>query len=1546
MKSSSVFKYESSCTSIAVSPDCEAVISGHADGTIKLFKFGREEARDFAKLDFPAICLGWGADIIAAGLWKVKFFTESGKEAQSFDFSAESNTFKPFQTLSVNPTGDCVALGNYDKFINFSYKIGRKRGTCWERGTPVFISNYFFISALAWRPDGASLTIGSITGAVDVFEVAARKVRHRSGLFEMSHVSASQCIVKVLETGISHSIRAASGAELEKIDVVNENFIVARSKETFVIKDMTTGEVSEVLVGPTPASPAIGASALEIAASKERVFLDHPGFILIYTPGQIVVTAFGKDEPIGTVRTEFATADTTSIRVINQSSILGGRSGTIVACLQDPKTLQAFVVERNELLGRVAHDCPLDFLEISPIGDKIIFRDFRKHLYLYDLVTKTKTTFLSVCSYAQWVPDAEVVVAQSGNTLSVWYTVTAQNAENAFQIAVPDGAEVDIVEREPGKTSVVLRGVDGTITRIILDEALIAFREFSSKLDFAKAVELLAAAPNSPSIQASWRELANIALSKGALAAAEAALAHAGDNAGSRYVYKTRKLKEKKDKLGSDGLRDPEVQARLFILQKDYHSAEALLVNSGHAETAIAIYKELGRWQDVMRLSEKSSASQAASIRHQCIQENLENDHLDLAAEVYERDGQYLKAVELYLKSGLAARAASILANQPNVANASISQEVAAKLQSAGLHDKAGELFERQGNYPAALEAYRKGRVFRRALDLARQHNQHRVVDIMMEWAAWIRSQGDVEGACSRYVEAGAYSHAVEAALGARMWKKAEQLLEAHAPRGSESSPEDAVYNPLFAQLAEHYKSCKQAPLAAKWFIRAKMPVAAVQAFLDVHDFEKALNVARSCLNESEVKERFESLARTLENEENFSEAEKVWVAVDNVDAAIVMYKNRGMFDSMIPLVRKHFPDHLKDVLRNLAEMKAARGEYDQAERYYVDSGLWTEAVEMYKAENRWTDAIRVTQQHGRRHDSKKLYEARAMAILSTPLEEGGGVKAASQMLQDHGEFELCIDFLLSQKCYDEAVALARDRVSQRLLECYEQRAIWHEGEDRIRHAEEDFLLARKPDQAIEMYLHRQDYERALNLAERHDPHRKEQILAKRNAAFAAHEGPDAVPAYKKGLDDQKKLQESMRKEMKKNIENAMVNDDQRMMQQQSAPSGSSSEATARLDELVRNGQWNDCLDLAVAKAPELIGHYLTIYTKAAIKGHAHPRDAAEGIAKYVSMSPKGIDNADAVLKALGAAVLFGGLLESQEGPAAADALKKSIVKSVLVATGGSKSNSNGVLSMKELANRATTVMSGSSSSPHKNVLYRIACAAHYVAQLFITANAAEKAKAKGDNMIETQLRTALAWQGASLMRYSDMVSAEWVFYKAGDLSRKASAIASTKSQAAALQGLSFLAFNRSMDIKDAIENNEDFGRMIDDFNDHANDIPPPSQLRPSYHTGTSAQNNIPIIAPELVGEARDLVLLWAVAPSFEKEMPFRKCEGCANTKLFAASLECPSCKTRAEPCCVTGMPVIGSRSECPACRSPSNSADWEAFVNITRCCPWCFSDV
>ena len=67
----------------------------------------------------------------------------------------------------------------------------------------------------------------------------------------------------------------------------------------------------------------------------------------------------------------------------------------------------------------------IDWLDLNSRGDLVLFRDKRRKLHVYDIATQTRNTLLTYCGFVSWVPDSDVVVAQSRSSLCVWYNIFA-----------------------------------------------------------------------------------------------------------------------------------------------------------------------------------------------------------------------------------------------------------------------------------------------------------------------------------------------------------------------------------------------------------------------------------------------------------------------------------------------------------------------------------------------------------------------------------------------------------------------------------------------------------------------------------------------------------------------------------------------------------------------------------------------------------------------------------------------------------------------------------------------------------------------------------------------------------------------------------------------------------------------------------------------------------------------------------------------------------------------------------------------------------------
>ena len=71
-------------------------------------------------------------------------------------------------------------------------------------------------------------------------------------------------------------------------------------------------------------------------------------------------------------------------------------------------------------------------------------------LHLLDLESDKRTSLLEYCSYVQWVPQSDVVVAQGRGSLCVWYNIDSPERQTTFAMK----GDIIELERIDGRTEV------------------------------------------------------------------------------------------------------------------------------------------------------------------------------------------------------------------------------------------------------------------------------------------------------------------------------------------------------------------------------------------------------------------------------------------------------------------------------------------------------------------------------------------------------------------------------------------------------------------------------------------------------------------------------------------------------------------------------------------------------------------------------------------------------------------------------------------------------------------------------------------------------------------------------------------------------------------------------------------------------------------------------------------------------------------------------------------------------------------------------------
>jgi len=343
----------------------------------------------------------------------------------------------------------------------------------------------------------------------------------------------------------------------------------------------------------------------------------------------------------------------------------------------------------------------------------------------------------------------------------------------------PIKGDIIDLERADGKTEVLVNEGVTTIS-YTLDEGLIEFGTAIDDGDFPRAVAFLESLEMSLETEAMWKTLSRLALEARQLHIAERCFAALGDVSKSKALRQINKIAEQSaEEMGGDGTNHVKVRARLAVLDKNFKMAESILLEQGYVDEAIEMYQELHKWDEAIAVAQAKGHPELDNLRANHYQWLSETAQEEKAGEVKEREGNYMEAINLYLKAGLPAKAARLAMSREELINSSdLLGRIAAALLKGGLYEQAGELYEKVGKNDLAMDSYRKGNAYRRAVELSRVAFPREVVKLEEDWGDYLVSQKQLDAAINHYIEAGCSIKAIEAAIQARQWNKAVQIVE------------------------------------------------------------------------------------------------------------------------------------------------------------------------------------------------------------------------------------------------------------------------------------------------------------------------------------------------------------------------------------------------------------------------------------------------------------------------------------------------------------------------------------------------------------------------------------------------------------------------------------------------------------------------------------------------------------------------------------------------------------------------------------------------
>nr|CAD7263276.1 unnamed protein product [Timema shepardi] len=628
-----------------------------------------------------------------------------------------------------------------------------------------------------------------------------------------------------------------------------------------------------------------------------------------------------------------------------------------------------------------------------------------------------------------WVPGSDVVVAQSRNNLCVWYNIDSPDQVTLFPIK---GDAVDVV-RADGKTEVVVEEGQHQLG-YELDEGLLEFGTAIHDNDLGKAILFLEKLGDKPEAEGMWSILANIAIATNKLRVAERCYAALGDVARTNFLRETISIKDQYAKdNGTDGNDCPEVWAQMALLNKQFKEAESIYLEQNQLERALDMYRRLHKWDEALALAEMKGHPRLEELKSAHMKWLLESKQEEKAGEIKEKEGDHETALVHYLRAGLPSLAARLVqSNTDLLNNDEIVAKVASALLQAELYEQAGELYEKVNRTEKAFECYRKARAFPKAIELARYITPSDVVNLEEEWGDHLVSSKQLDAAINHFIEAGKSVKALEAAVGAHQWKKAVQIIQVS-----------------LLMIANYTNG----------------------------DWDRAHKLASDHLDTAQISTMFVGEAKQLEAQGKLREAEKLYLAVSEPDMAISMYKKNSQYDQccvlaqMMRLVSQHHADLVQITHLHLAQELEASSDWGGAERHYLAATEWKAAVNMYRAADMWEDAYRVS----RKIDSKFATVAQSSGGMQAALQvavlwaKSLGGDSAAKLLTKLNLLEPAVNYACEFYQFELAFELARVALPARLQDIHYKYAMALEDEGKYHEAEEQFIKADKPKEAVLM---------------------------------------------------------------------------------------------------------------------------------------------------------------------------------------------------------------------------------------------------------------------------------------------------------------------------------------------------------------------------------------------------------------------------------------------------------------------------------------------
>ena len=665
----------------------------------------------------------------------------------------------------------------------------------------------------------------------------------------------------------------------------------------------------------------------------------------------------------------------------------------------------------------------------------------------------------------------------------VHYNIRESNDKSETEIK----GDIKGIEKKPGKTAILINE-GATIHWHYLCEELSEFGWAIEEKDFLTAVDLLERMDEDSSVhktESLWQQLYTVCIEEKEFKLAERAAAALGNVSLSRYLHSLEKDFTRGREGGISVNDNWSVKGKLLALMSQLEKAKETYLAYGKTNEAILIYENLNLYDDVIRLAHRINHPDLEAKKNSYMAWLLQTNQEQVAALHKESEEDFVGAIKLYLTAKMPWKASLVISKNNIVEPIFLLESVAIALEAASMQSKAGEIFERIGMMQKALACYLSENDYQKAMGLSRSYFPDQILSIEERWADYLVSMERHEEAISHYVEAQLTVKALKVSIDTRNWITAEDLI---------NTLTDSDAAPFYLTVAKHFEELRNFKQAEIYYVKAQRYDDMFLMYLGAGMFDKGHAAAKTYLSKSKLVAMYTKIASSREQEGNLQDAENMYLAINEPKWAISMYKKQRQFKKMIDLVAKFFPEQLNESHVYVGQQLKSAGDFKEAENHFISADESLLAVTMFHEKAMFEDALRIGMRYGNESICKEMaYEyAKHLGLNLNAINE----------LKKHNYLNLAIEQAVKELQFEDALRLAEQSDLNKIQDLHLQYAMFLEDEDEVAAAEEEFVKAQRPMEAIEMYMHLHMWDDAARTAAKYEPDFVREVYVSQAKAF------------------------------------------------------------------------------------------------------------------------------------------------------------------------------------------------------------------------------------------------------------------------------------------------------------------------------------------------------------------------------------------------------------------------------------------------------------